>query len=41
MANELFAGMVFMYVFIALPFVVIDEMYAPGDDDPDSMTEWG
>lgn len=41
MVNELFAGIVFLYSFIALPFVVISGMYEDGEDDPDSMTEWG
>lgn len=41
MANELFIGICFLYLLIALPFRIIDELYAPSEDEPDSMTEWG
>lgn len=41
MINDVFAGMVFLYAFIALPFVVISGLYEAGEDDEyDSMTEW-
>ena len=42
MINDLFAGIVFLYAFIALPFVVISGLYEAGDEDEiNSMTEWG
>lgn len=42
MINELFAGIVFLYLFIALPFVVISGLYEAGDDEEiNSMTERG
>lgn len=41
MINDLFAGIVFLYAFIALPFVVISGLFEAGEDEPDSITEWG
>lgn len=41
MANELFIGICFLYLLIALPFRIIDELYAPIEDDYYSGTEFG
>lgn len=41
MINDLFTGIVFLYAFIAIPFVVISGLFEAGEDEYDSMTEWG